>query len=170
MTPREHFLRTVDRVNDRVGKAVAWLIVIIMVIVTVEVVLRYVFNRPTIWAWDINIQLAAAMALFGAGYTLLQNAHVKVDVLILRLSSRNRAILDLVTSSLFFICIGALVWKGGEQGIRSINNLELMNTLLHPPIYPLKMAVPVAAFLLLLQGVAKFMRDLSIARSKESQP
>ena len=170
MTPSKYFLRVVDGINDWVGKAVAWLVIIIMIIVTMEVVLRYAFNRPTIWAWDVNIQLAAAVAIFGAGYTLLHDGHVKVDVLAARLSPRKRAILDLITSALFFICITALIWKGWEQGLRSISNLETVPGLFNPPVYPLKMAVPVAAFLLFLQGVAKFIRDLAITRSRGDQP
>jgi len=139
-----------------------------MVVVTIEVVSRYAFNRPTIWAWDINVQLVAAVALFGGAYALLQGAHVKVDVISLRLSPRKRAVLDMITSSLFFICIGVLVWKGWEQGILAVKQGEVMPGIFHPPLYPLKMALPVAAFLLFLQGVAKFMRDLAIARGREN--
>jgi len=168
MTPSKRFLSIVDSLGEWPGKAVSWLSLVVMVLVTIEVIARYGFNRPTTWIWDVNVQLIAAVALFGGAYAFWQGAHVKVDVLSLRLSPRKRAVLDMISSSLFFICVGVLVWKGWEQGILSVKQGELMATILQPPLYPLKMAFPVAIFVLFLQGVAKFVRDLAIARGRES--
>lgn len=170
MTLTNRFIRIVEFLSENVGKAVAWFNLLVMLFISIEVVARYGFNSPTIWVWDISIQLIAAVALFGAAYALLQGTHVKVDVLSIRLSPRKKALLDMIMSSLFFICIGVLVWKGWEQGILAVKQQETMPGIFHPPLYPLKMAVPVAAFLLFLQGAVKFMRDLAIVRGRECQP
>ena len=165
MASENLFLRIVDGVNDRVGRWVSYLLIPLMLIVTLEVVLRYFFNSPTIWAWDINIQIASVLIVWGAGYTLLNNAHVKVDVITMRLSPQRRAVIDLITSSLFFICIGSLIWHEWAHAIWSIGVNEHLYTIWSPPIYPFKVLIPIGVMLLFFQGVAKFIRDLRIARS-----
>ena len=158
------FLRAVSFVNEWVGKACSLFFVPLVCIVLLEVILRYAFNRPTIWAWDISMMLMALTVVLPGGYLLLKDAHTNVDVIVRRFSPRTRTIIDLVTSVLFFFVIGILVWKSGEAAWDSFLSREHLATVLGPPIYPLKMVWPIAAFLLLLQGVAKFIRDLGKIR------
>jgi len=160
------FLQAVDFLNDRSGKVFSILYLPLMVIVVIEVVLRYFFNRPTIWAWDVNIQLFAFLIVFGAGYTLLKGGHVRMDVFVVRLSPRKRALIDLLMSFIFFICIGALFWQSCDQASQSIQSSERFATIWAPPIYPLRIAIPIGVMLFLLQGVAKFIRDIDILRAK----
>jgi len=163
------FLRIIDSINEWSGKSVAWLFIPLALVMTFEVASRYLFNRPTIWAWDINVMLSTLLVIFAAGYTLLHDGHVKVDVLVIHLSPRKRAILNMVMSALFFLSIGALVYFGWTRGLKSIDALEYRQSILNPPIYWLRMCVPVAAFFLFLQGTAKFIRDFAIARSGGEQ-
>lgn len=163
------FTRVINRINDRVGKGVSFLLLVLMAIAVFEVIARYVFNKPTIWAWDINIQVCCLIACFGAGYTLLHDGHVKVDILVTGLSPRRRAMVDLITSLLFFLGMGILIWQGWEQGIKAVAIRESLSTVWAPPIYPLKMTLVVAGVLLLLQGAVKFRRDLGIILSKRGQ-
>ena len=162
----ETFCRVVDAINMRAGSIFSLLILAITAITINEVISRYAFNHPWIWSWDINIQLASAFAVFAGGYTLLTKGHVMVDIVVLRASPRTRAIIDLITAVLFLgICV-LLIWKGGEAGWRSFVTREAYTSMWEPPIYILKMAIPVAVFLLFLQGIAKFIRDLKIAMGR----
>ena len=136
-------------------------------IVMMEVVLRHFFNSPTIWAWDVNVQLAAAIAILGGGYGLLYGRHVVVDVMVGHLSPRARARIDLVTSALFFFVMAILLWVAVSWAERSLSSRELYTSLLEPPIYPLRIVVAIGVFLMLMQGVAKFIRDLAIATGPE---
>lgn len=163
------FSEYVDKINDRVGHLIAFLIIPITCITVLEVILRYAFNRPTIWAWETNIMLMGAFTIMVGGYVLLTGGHVIVDLFVGSLSPRARAIVDLITSLLFFFCIGLLVWQGGLAAWKSLLLREKNNTIWGPPIYPLKMLWPVGAFLLLLQGLTKFFRDLNTARSKRGK-
>lgn len=161
------FCRRIDSCNEWTGKIVCWLIIPLTFIVVYDVILRYVFNRPTVWAWDINIQLLGALVILGGGYVLLHNGHIGVDVLVVRLSPRKRAMVDLVTSLFFFFGVGVLLWKASLDAWSSLQIRELYTSFFQPPIYPLKIVVVIGVLLLLLQGIAKFMRDLSAVTSRE---
>jgi TRAP-type mannitol/chloroaromatic compound transport system permease small subunit len=158
------FVRSISSVNEWVGKACSLFLVPLVCIMLLEVILRYAFDRPTIWAWDISMMLMALTVVLPGGYLLLKDSHINMDIIVRRLSPKTRAIIDLATSVLFFFVIGLLVWKGGEGAWDSLLSREHLSTVFAPPIYPLKMVWPVAAFLLLLQGVAKFIRDLDTIR------
>ncbi len=161
------FCRRIDSLNEWVGKTSGWLIIPLILLVVYDVTLRYVFNRPTVWAWDINVQLLGALVVLGGGYALLHDAHIGVDALVIHLSARRRAIVDLITSAFFFFGIGVLLWKAALDAWFSLEIRELYSSVFLPPIYPFKILMVIGILLLLLQGVAKFIRDLITATSTE---
>jgi TRAP-type mannitol/chloroaromatic compound transport system permease small subunit len=163
------WLDWIDVINEWVGRMVSFLIIPMTVITVIEVILRYVFSRPTLWAWDINMMILGAFTVMTGGYVLLKEGHVAMDVFVANLSLRVRAVIALVTSVLFFFSIGLLVWQGGIAAWESFVMREQVNSVWSPPLYPLKMLWPIGVFLLLLQGVAKFIRDLNDAWSKEAK-
>lgn len=158
------FCRVIDVVNEWTGRLVSLLFLPLVLLVVIEVVLRYFFNRPTAWAWPIIIYLGALLATLGAGYTLIYGGHVKVDIVTARFSSRTRAIIDLVTSSVFFLGLMVLVWKGTDEAVYSVQIREHYTVYRWWPIlYPLRIGVAIGFLLLLFQGVAKLIRDLNTA-------
>ncbi len=163
----KNFCRRVDFLNEWVGKYSGWLILPLILLVVFDVTLRYVFNRPTVWAWDINIQLLGALVVLGGGYAHVHGAHIGVDALVIRLSPRGRAIVDSITSVFFFFGIGVLLWKAAGDAWFSLQIRELYTSVFSPPIYPFKILMVIGILLLLLQGVAKFLRDLSSLISTE---
>ncbi len=163
----DRFIRTVNSINYRVGQVTGFLLPVIILIVSYEVVMRYFFNSPTIWAWDVNIQLFAIMVFLGGGYTLMQDGHVRVDLWYGKLSPRGKARTDVITSPLFFLFFTVLLWKGGEMTLDSIAEREVMSTILAPPLYPLKIIFTAGVFLFFLQGVVQLILDLRAAFSKE---
>ena len=163
------FCRIIDALNEWAGKVAAWLVVPMLLIVTYDVIMRYIFNRPTVWAWDINVQLLGVSVALGGGYTLLYNGHIGVDVLVEGLARRKRAIVDLLTSIFFFLGIGVLAWESGRVAWSSVRTREIDFTYFAPPVYPLKVLIAVGFFLLFLQGIAKFIRDIVAVKSKEEK-
>lgn len=153
-------LTIVDKINGWLGKMVSYLLLAITFITFFEVVMRYVLKRPTIWAWDLNIQLFAALAMLGGGYTLLEKGHVQIDVLVTSLSPRKRAWIDILTAPFFFFGFFVLMWAGWDVGWASFVGRETMPTVWAPPYYIIKLLIPIGALLLLLQGIAKFIHDL----------
>ena len=161
------FLALVDNLNDQVGKIVSMLIIFMVLILVYEVVLRYIFNSPTLWAHETSEYFFGVHFFLGGAYALRHAAHVNVEVIYSRFSPRVRAILDIITSVFFFLICAVLLWKGGAMAWTSLMKLEHTNTVWAPPLYPLKMMVPIGAFLILLQGLAKFIRDFHIAITRK---
>ncbi len=163
------FCSRVDSLNEWVGNVAGWLIIPLIVLVDFDVTLRYVFNRPTIWAWDINIQFLGALVVLGGGYAFRHNLHIGVDALVIHLSPRRRAVIDLVTSAFFFFGVGVLLWKSSEDAWSSLATGELYTSVFAPPIYPFKILVVGGVLLLFLQGLVKFLRDLSTIVSPDEK-
>ena len=156
-------LHFVDTINERFGKIISFLAVGMMGVIVVEVVLRYGFNSPTLWALEAATFLYGSYCILGGAYVLLHRAHVNMDILYARLSPRKRAILDLFTSLLFFLFIGVMLWHGSMFAWKSVQGLERTWSLWRPPIWPVKLMLPLAALLILLQGIVKFVRDIETA-------
>ena len=156
-------IRLVDNLNDWVGKIVAMMIFPMMLMLVWEVLMRYGFNSPTFWAHETSQFFNGAFVILGGAYTLRWRAHVHVDILHGRFSLRVRAIVDLLTWTLFFLFIGVLLWKSAASAWTSVLHWEHSYSPWGPPIWPIRLAIPLGALLLLLQGLAKYANDLYIA-------
>jgi len=157
------FIRFVDKMNDRMGKIVGFFVYPIMLILVYEVVMRYLFNSPTIWAHETSCMFYGAHFVLGGAYALRHDAFVNVEVLYMRFSKRTKAIIDLFTWTLFYLYVGALLWKSIPWAWESLSVLEYSESPWGPPIWPVKLTIPVGAFLMLLQGMTKTIRDTFIA-------
>jgi len=163
MKPIRYFLRYTDLMNAKFGWFVALMIVPMIAIMIWEVIMRYFFNAPSLWAYEISLFMFGAYIALAGGYTLLVKGHVNVDIIWGRLPLRWRSIVDVVTSVLFFLYVGVLFKVSLEATVLSWQLLETSMTHWAPPYYPLRTTLPVACLLLLLQGLAKFIRDLNTA-------
>lgn len=157
------FLRLIDNINGWVGRVVSFFVLAIIAIIMYEVVMRYVLVKPQLWVSETSVFLFGALFMLGGGYALLNQGHVKLDAVYERFSLRVRAILDLVTFIFFLIFCGVLIWKGWLVAWESLLDRETTAGAFAPPLYPIKLTIPVGTGLLLLQGIAKFIRDISIA-------
>jgi len=161
------FILIVDTINKWIGKTFCWLMVPLVCITTIEVIMRYVFKRPTIWAWDLNIQIFAAITFLSGGYALLEKGHVTVDVLTINMNRRKKAVLNILTSAFFFFGIGALMIGGWEMFLMSWKVKETMPTIWAPPYYWMKLLVPLGCFFLIFQGISEFFKNLLILLDKK---
>ncbi len=158
----EKALEWIDSLSEKTGRLVAFLIPLLAVVEVYEVVVRYIFNSPTVWASELSAMLFGIFILLGGAYTMRQGGHVNMDIIYSRFSPKNRALIDIFTFLLFLIFVGVLLWKGWETAWRSIKLLEHDSTEWGPPLYPFKLMLPLGAALLLLQGLAKLARDVRI--------
>jgi TRAP-type mannitol/chloroaromatic compound transport system permease small subunit len=153
-------LKTIDRISDWTGKISSFLILIITGVILFEIFARFLFNKPTTWAFEISLALYGIyVALLGA-YTLVTGGHVNVDILYARLSTRAKAGVNLFSWLIFFLWCGALAWTGWIRGLESLMIGESESTAFGCPIYPIKLSLAVGGSFLFLQGLAGYIRNI----------
>jgi TRAP-type mannitol/chloroaromatic compound transport system permease small subunit len=153
-------LAGIDRFNEWTAKATSWLIGIIIVATTYEVIMRYAFQNPTTWSFELNYLVFGAYFMLIGAYTHARKGHVSVDIIYGRLSLRGKALADLITFPVFLLFVGVMFYKGLGFARDAWAFRETLSSAWAPPVYPFKTIIPISAFLLLLQGLAKFIRDL----------
>jgi len=129
-------------------------------VITFEVISRYIFDRPTVWAYDISIFIFGYVGLLAGAYSLKHGMHVKVDVVYGMLSKRWRAGLDVVTGLLCFFFLILVIAMDWEPAVRAIRNNQTTSSNWGPPIGHFKLMIPLGASLFLLQSVADWIRNL----------
>ena len=155
----QSFLLAVDRFSTWVGKTFAWCVVLLVVLITWEVFSRYVLNKPHAWVLDAQIMLYGAMFMTAGAYTLSKNGHVRGDVLYGFFQPRTQAIVDLTLYILFFLPgVIAMTWAGWIYAGESLAIREQTFSADPLPLYPFKYIIPLAGFMLLVQGVAEIIR------------
>lgn len=152
-------LLTVDRLSTWFGKLCAWSVALLTCLISWEVFSRYVLNKPHAWVLDGQIMLYGVLFMMAGAYTLAKNGHVRGDVLYGFFQPRTQAMIDLVLYILFFLPgIVALTWAGWGFANESLAIREQTFNADPLPVYPFKFVVPIAGFLLLLQGLVEIVR------------
>jgi TRAP-type mannitol/chloroaromatic compound transport system permease small subunit len=160
-------LRAVDRLSEGIGLLVSVLMPAMVVVLAIEVVARYVFNSPTLWAYDTAIFMFGYTGLLGGAYALKRKEHINVDLFYARLSPRGKAVLDVITGLLFFFFMALVVIYGWGTAIEALEGGEATATLWGPPIGHFKLMIPIGAALLILQGLANWIRSLYLAATNK---
>ena len=150
----------IDAINDWVGKVISFGVLLMFLLVLSEVIRRYFFNAPTVWGTELTQLTFGVYVILSGGHIMRWGGHVNVDILYSRFSLKVKNIIDIITFLLFFLFCGMMVLYGGSLAWESLSIWEHSNSAWGPPIYPVKMMIPIGAFLLLLQGVAKLIRDI----------
>jgi TRAP-type mannitol/chloroaromatic compound transport system permease small subunit len=156
-------MRAINRLNDWVGRLVSLAILPIFALLILEIVVRLVAGSPLVWTGELTQLLFGVYAVLSGGYILAHREHVNVDLLFSRFSRRGQATIDIFTAALMFLFLGALVYFGSSLAYESISFFERSQSAWNPPIWPAKLAIPVGAVLLLLQGLVKFVQDIMTA-------
>jgi TRAP-type mannitol/chloroaromatic compound transport system permease small subunit len=156
----EGFVNAINAVNDWIAEKLAYLLFGFFLLILLQVILRYVFNAPTVWAGELAQMLFGAYAVLTGGYILRMGGHVNVDIIYSRLSEKSKAGIDIFTSILFFLFCVMLLIYGGSMAMDSVARLETSGSAWDPPVYPFRLTLPLAAFLLLVQGLAKLIVDI----------
>jgi TRAP-type mannitol/chloroaromatic compound transport system permease small subunit len=163
----ERTIKGIDTISTWIGIPFCWLVIPLMLVTTWDVNLRYFFNAPTQWAYDVTYMLYGTQFMLCGAYTLAQNNHVRGDVFYRFWSVRTQATLDLILFFVFFFPgIIALVWAGYYFAEMSWRFRESsMLTPSGPPLYHFKTVIPVAGAFTALQGVAEVMRAIIARRT-----
>jgi len=163
------FIRLVDGLNDRIGRGVAWLTLVMVLVTFVVVVLRYVYAIGWVWLQESYVWLHGIVFMVGAGYTLLHNGHVRVDILYRPAGPRYKAVVDIFGSMFLLLPLVVVVfdvsygyvlesWRVWEES-REAGGL--------PGLFLLKTVLWVFCLLFGLQGLALAGRSVLILRGYE---
>jgi TRAP-type mannitol/chloroaromatic compound transport system permease small subunit len=156
----EKYIYFFESLSIWIGRAFGWCILILTLSVTYEVFVRYVLNAPTVWAFDMMVQMYGALFLMAGPYALAQDAHVRGDVIYRLFSFKVQARIDLTLYILFFFPgILALAYFGYEIASDSWRWKEVSwNSPARIQVYFFKSLIPLAGVLLILQGISESMR------------
>jgi TRAP-type mannitol/chloroaromatic compound transport system permease small subunit len=161
------FVRIVDRISAFSGIIAAWLIAPLVIATCYEVASRYLFNAPTIWAYEIGFMATGAQFLLGMAYTLNRGAHIRIDVLSTMMSERFKALVDLVCY--LFLLLPFVAWVSWTLYGRALTamrtNEHSGQSAWNPPLWPFRTIFFIAFALLLLQVLAEIVKSVRTLKS-----
>ena len=164
------FAHFIDRLNERIGRAVTWLVLLTVLISAGNAISRKLFDASSNAFLEIQWTLYGAIFLLAAGHTLKHNEHVRIDVLSSRLSARARAWIDIVGGLFFLMPLTVLVlYYAWPFFANSFTSQEWSNNPGGLMLWPGKLLVPLGFALLLLQGVAEVIKRIGYLLGMEPQ-
>ncbi|WP_300461995.1 TRAP transporter small permease subunit [Desulfobacula sp.] len=157
-------IKTIDTLNEWIGKGVSWVVILLVAVVFVDVVMRYAFNTSFVFTQELEWHLFGFIFLMGAGYTLLYDQHVRVDVVYQRLSEKAQAWVN-VLGCIFFLFPGAVLIIYVST-VFTWESLKFMEGSPDPGGIPLRFilkgCIPLGFVFFFLQGISMFVRNLNI--------
>lgn len=167
------FVRAIDTLNERLGRLVSWLALFMVLVQFVVVLLRYVFGIGWIWMQEGIIYMHALVFLTAAGYTLVHDGHVRVDIFYGGMSERGKAIVNLFGGFVFLLPMCAMIawasfgfvsrawgiFEGSPEGDNGI-----------PGVFILKSMILVFCGVVALQGLAMMARSILILSGMAPPP
>ena len=159
MAPLLNLSRLIDRGTEWIGRWLAWLVLAAVLISAINAAVRKAFNTSSNAYLAIQWYLFAAVFLLAAGYTMLRQEHVKIDVISGRFSKRTQIWIDIAGDVLFLLPAAALIgWMSWPIFLNSYQIGE------HSPNaggllrWPIKLVVPLGCLLLFLQGLSELVK------------
>lgn len=165
------FSRIIDGLNTFIGRTVGWLILAAVAVSAGNALMRKMFSQSSNAWLELQWYLFGAVFLLCAGYALLKDAHVRIDVLSARLSKRRRDWID-VFGHIFFLAPLCLIilYEGIPFFIRSYLSGENSGNAGGLILWPAKLLVPLGFGLLLLQGMSELIKRIAIMRGALDEP
>jgi TRAP-type mannitol/chloroaromatic compound transport system permease small subunit len=160
-------IRTIDAFTDWTGTLISWVSVPLVLAVSYEVIARYLFRAPTVWAFDITYMMYGTLFMLGAAYALHKGAHIRTDFFWEQFSTRKKGWIDGLSYVLFFFpSLTVLLVLSLHEAVYAWQINELSDqTPWRPILWPFKAVVPLACLLLLIQGISEFIKSAYMART-----
>lgn len=163
--------RLIDALNATIGRAVYWLILLAVLISTGNAVSRYAFNLSSNAWLEIQWYLFSAVFLLCAGYTLLRNEHIRIDIVSGHLSRRAQAWIDVVGSVLFLLPMAAFIlWLSWPMFVESWVRHEISANAGGLIVWPVKILVPIGFLLLTAQGISELIKRIAFLQGVIADP
>lgn len=145
--------------NEKLAEAAGWVVVIMMLTISYDVAMRYIFNAPTTWSFEINRYMLILVVFIGSGWVLPAGGHVTVDIFTGTLPKRKEILLDIVTSFMagvyiliFLIQSIIFTYDAWEHNVRSTEYLAW-------PLWPVRLLLVIGATTLLLEFIIRIIKN-----------
>jgi len=163
--------RFIDGLSEWSGRVFSYFVWVGAVMLSWEVVARYIFNSPTIWAHGYSQRIFGSYFIMVGAFTLLRGGHVRVDLIINHFSFRPRMLFDLLNHAFFFLWGLVLVKEGWRFFLSSWELKEVDEMALAHPVYPVKFLLFVGAVLITLQAASFLSRAfVSLVKGENYEP
>ena len=171
MAPLLRISALIDALNERVGKAVYWLVLMAVLVSAGNAIIRKVFDMSSNAFLEAQWYLFAAVFLLCSGFTLLRNEHVRIDVIVGRLSPRAQAAVD-VFGTLFFLLPMAIlfIYLSWPVFVRTYTHGEISTNAGGLMIWPARLLVPIGFTLLAAQGISELIKRIAFLAGKGPDP
>ena len=161
----------IDGLNERVGKSVYWLVLAMVLVSAINAIVRKVFNYSSNAFLEAQWYLFSAVFLLGAGYTLLRNEHVRIDVVAGRLSPRAQAWIDIFGTVFFLYPMAILIMRlSWPYFVHSFVDGEVSGSAGGLILWPARVLIPVGFALLVLQGTSELIKRIAFLAGKGPDP
>ena len=149
----------IDALTERIGKSIIWVVLVVTLISCSNALMRYTINYSSNAFLEIQWYLFAVIFLFGAGYTLMKNEHVRIDLIAGKFSKRGQAWIDIFGIIFFLMPMAiAIMWMSWPIFLLALQNNEHSSNAGGLLLWPARLMVPVGFFLLVMQGVSELIK------------
>lgn len=163
--------RAIDAFTERVGRFVYWLVLIVVLISATNASVRKLFSYSSNAFLEIQWYLFSVIFLFGAGYTLLHNEHVRIDIISGRLSARAQNWIDVAGIVLFLWPMSIIImWLSWPLFVDSFTRNEVSSNAGGLIIWPARLMVPIGFALLLMQSASELIKRIAFLRGHIRDP
>jgi len=163
--------RAIDAITERVGRVVYWLVLIVVLISAANAIVRKLFNYSSNAYLEIQWYLFSVIFLFGAGYTLLRNEHVRIDIIAGRLSARAQNWIDVIGIVLFLWPMSfVIMWMSWPLFVDSLTRHEVSTNAGGLLIWPARLMMPIGFALLIMQSVSELIKRIAFLRGRIPDP
>mgnify|MGYP001792102881 CR=1 FL=1 len=160
-----------DALNERVGKATSWLILVAVLISTGNAIVRYTFDRSSNAWLEAQWYLFSFVFLFCAGYTLLHNQHVRIDIVTSNFSKRVQTWVEILGTVFFLMPMAiTIMWLSWPVFVDAYRSSEVSSNAGGLPVWPGRLMLPVGFFLLILQGFSELIKRVAFLQGLIPDP
>jgi TRAP-type mannitol/chloroaromatic compound transport system permease small subunit len=163
--------RIIDALNERIGRWIYWLVLVAVLVSAGNAIIRKLFNMSSNAFLELQWYLFSAVFLLCAGYTLLRNEHVRIDVIAGRLSARAQTWIDILGTVFFLLPMAILfIYLSWPVFVRTFTHNEISTNAGGLVIWPARLLVPIGFTLLALQGFSELVKRIAFLAGAGPDP
>jgi C4-dicarboxylate transporter DctQ subunit len=163
------FMEKIASLDEKIAELAGWVVVIMMLTISYDVVMRYFFNAPTTWSFEINRYMLIMVVFLGSGWTLSSGGHVSVDIATDKLSHKKQQILIIIShiisagyALIFFIESATFTYDAWENNVKSTEYLAWS-------LWPIRAFLVIGSGMLFLECILRILRAMSEMRNRSAR-